>query len=181
MPSTLILSIMGPDRPGLVETLSGTLLARGANWTESRMSRLGNQFAGIVLISVPDDEVVALEHDLGELRARGLRVSVDSVRTPIEHPMRRTIRLEFTGQDRPGLVQKVAEAVATAGISIEELDTRCESAPWSGETIFRARAVLSAPSDMVVEALMQRFEAIANELMVEISVHELTSARPRLV
>jgi len=168
---------MGPDRPGLVEALSRTLTEHGANWMESRMACLGNQFTGIVLVAVPEDKVVGLEHDLGELRARGLRVNVDTVSAAGSAP-RRSIRLELTGQDRPGIVHEVAQALVAAGVSIEEMDTRCQSAPWSGESIFQARAVLSAPQSVDVEALMQAFEAIANELMVEITLHEFSSARP---
>lgn len=178
MPSTLILTIMGPDRPGLVEALSRTLAEYGANWMESRMACLGNQFAGILLVSVPEEKVVSLEHDLGHLRAKGLRVNVDTVAPGTVQP-KRAIRLELTGQDRPGIVHEVAEALVEAGASIEELDTRCESAPWSGETLFHARAVLSAPDDLDVDDLLARFESIANELMVEITLHELASARPQ--
>lgn len=178
MPSTLILTIMGPDRPGLVEALARALGGHGANWMESRMACLGNQFTGILMVSVPFENVVALEHDLGDLRAKGLRVSVDTVAAAAIAP-KRTIRLELTGQDRPGIVQEVAETLVGSGISIEELDTRCESAPWSGEMLFHARALLSAPHELDVDELIGRFESIANELMVEITLHELTSARPR--
>lgn len=180
MPSTLILSVMGPDRPGLVDALSRTLAEHGANWVESRMTCLGNQFAGMLLITVPFEKVVALEHDLGDLRSQGLRVNIDTVGKPApEAPPARTIRLELMGQDRPGIVRDVAGALVEAGVSIEELETRCENAPWSSDRIFRARAVLSAPVALDVDALMARFDAIANAQLVEITLHEVTSARPR--
>ncbi len=179
MPSTLILTVMGPDRPGLVEALSRTLSEHGANWMESRMSCLGNQFAGILLVSVPYEKVVALEHDLGDLRSQGLRVNIDAVGKPAQAAPARTVRLELMGQDRPGIVREVARALVEMGVSIEEMETRCESAPWSAEKIFHARAVLSAPPALDVDDLLAKFDAIANELLIEITLHELSSARPR--
>ena len=52
--ASLILTIVGPDRPGLVRALSEAVAARGGSWLESRMARLAGQFAGIVLVEAPE-------------------------------------------------------------------------------------------------------------------------------
>ena len=75
MPVSLALTVTGPDKPGLIEALSSTLATHGANWQESRMATLGGQFAGIVLTSVPDDQLEPLQAALDGLCAQGLTVS----------------------------------------------------------------------------------------------------------
>ena len=44
--ATLVLTVIGRDRPGLVDTLSGVVAEHGGNWEESRMAHLADRFAG---------------------------------------------------------------------------------------------------------------------------------------
>ena len=50
----VVLTGMGPDRSGIVNTLSGFLLDCSANIEDSRMAVLGEQFAVILLASGED-------------------------------------------------------------------------------------------------------------------------------
>ena len=70
--ASLILTVVGPDRPGLVRALSEAVAARGGSWLESRMARLAGQFAGIVLVEAPE----SLLDDLRALESQGLRIVV---------------------------------------------------------------------------------------------------------
>jgi glycine cleavage system regulatory protein len=70
--AALILTVIGPDRPGLVRALSEAVAARGGSWLESRMARLAGQFAGIVLVDAPE----SLREDLRALEGQGLRITV---------------------------------------------------------------------------------------------------------
>ncbi len=54
----LVLTLIGPDRPGLVEAVAEPIAAHGGNWLESRMAHLAGQFAGIVLYRRRADAVV---------------------------------------------------------------------------------------------------------------------------
>jgi len=47
MPVSVVLTLIGDDRPGLVESVSEVLAAHGANWEQSRMASLAGKFAGI--------------------------------------------------------------------------------------------------------------------------------------
>jgi glycine cleavage system regulatory protein len=82
----------------------------------------------------------------------------------------------MTGQDRPGILREISHALVTCGISIEELETKCLSASWSGEVIFRATAELWVPADLPTERLREVLESLGNELMVDITLDEITSA-----
>ena len=52
--ATLVLTVVGDDRPGLVDALSGVIAAHDGNWEQSRMAHLAQKFAGILLVQVPD-------------------------------------------------------------------------------------------------------------------------------
>src|SRR5215208_771327 len=52
MLATLVMTVIGADRPGLVQMVAARVADHGGNWLESRMCRLGGQFAGILRIEV---------------------------------------------------------------------------------------------------------------------------------
>ena len=68
----LVLTVIGPDRAGLVESLSAAVVDNGGNWERSEMARLGGQFAGIVLVSMADDRLDAFTAQLDGLRTEGV-------------------------------------------------------------------------------------------------------------
>lgn len=167
MNAFLVLTLIGPDRPGLVEALSRTVADHGANWLESRMAHLAGQFAGMVRVSVPTERADELAAALRSLE--GLRVLVETANAaPAQDAP--VVVLELLGQDRPGIVREVSHALATRGVNVEELETECESAPMSGETLFRARARLRLPPELPVEALRETLEKLADELMVDVAI-----------
>ena len=47
MQTPLVMTIIGPDRTGLVESVARVVAGHGGNWLESRMCRLGGEFAPV--------------------------------------------------------------------------------------------------------------------------------------
>lgn len=172
MTTYLVLTVIGDDKPGLVETLSRTVTDHGGNWLESRMSRMAGRFAGIVRVGAPEDSVAPLIGALEELESRGLRVGCE--RSGPTRPDERStaVSLELVGADHPGIVRAVSEALARRGVNVEELSTECSDAPMSGESLFRATARLRLPSDLAVDDLRQELERVAQHLMVDLSLLE---------
>jgi len=174
MPSTLVLTVIGPDQPGLVESLSATVAEQGGSWESSRMARLAGQFAGILEVALPGENVDGLKAALVRLESRGLRVQVESAGEGAEWPTSRLLRLDLVGQDRPGIVREISGVLAAAGVNVVELSTECASAPMSGEMLFTATARLQAPSDQLIEGLRDRLETLAGELMVDVTLEDAT-------
>jgi glycine cleavage system regulatory protein len=173
MSVNLVLTIIGEDRPGIVERLSETVAAHEGNWLESRMSRLAGEFAGIVLVNAPEGRSRALVRALEELETRGLRVVVarsDAGDTPRGL---RGIRLELVGSDRPGIIRDISQALARRDVNVDELESECSPAPISGGMLFKARAQLRVPPDVDLEQLRADLEEIANDLMVDVSLDDL--------
>ncbi|MFO1352727.1 MAG: ACT domain-containing protein [Gammaproteobacteria bacterium] len=167
----LVLTMIGDDRPGLVDAVSGVITEHGGNWEESRMAHLANKFAGILLVSVADGRAHALAAALRGLQAAGLAVTVeDAADAPAASA--RSLDLELVGQDRPGIVHDIAHVLAAHRISIEDLETVTESASMAGGTLFRAKARLSVPAAVETSQLREVLEGLANELMVDIDLSE---------
>ena len=174
MQRMLVMTIIGQDRPGLVDSVAALVAEHGGNWLESRMSRLGGHFAGILRVEVPGENEPALVAALKKLESRGLTMVVHPDQpNPPAAPARQSV-LEIVGQDRPGIVREISHALASFGVNVEELETECASAAMSGETLFKARARLSIPESCDTAQVRQQLEKIAADLIVEISLADLT-------
>jgi glycine cleavage system regulatory protein len=174
MQRLLVMTVIGRDRPGLVDSVASLVAEHGGNWLESRMSRLGGQFAGILRVEVPSENEPALVAALKKLDAQGLTVVVHPDQPKPPAASARQTLLEIVGQDRPGIVRQISHVLASFGVNVEELQTECASAAMSGETLFKARARLSLPETCSATEVRQKLERIAEDLIVEISLAELT-------
>jgi glycine cleavage system regulatory protein len=171
MRTSLVLTVIGDDKPGIVEQISDCVAAAGANWEESSMARLAGKFAGLLRVSVPSERAAGLAADLRALSASGLAVVVEGSHLPEPAPSQH-LHLSVVGNDRPGIVRDLARTLAGHQVNIEELDTSVSSAPMSGEPLFRADASLRVPAGVTVDQLRQVLEALAGELMVDLTVGE---------
>src|SRR5271165_7085566 len=104
----LVMTIIGPDRTGLVESVARVVAGHGGNWLESRMCRLGGEFAGILRIHVPEQNRAALLSALKKLETQGLSVvaSTDDPQARIA-AAGKLIRLDLVGHDRPGIIREI--------------------------------------------------------------------------
>jgi glycine cleavage system regulatory protein len=169
--ASFVLTVLGDDRPGLVSAISAPISAHGASWERSQLSRLEGKFAGIVLVSVPNHRADDLVAELTALTTEGLHVVVERSDEVVDDGSVR-LSLELLGADRPGIVAEISSALAERDVSIEELSTDVRDAPMAGGALFEARAVLKAPLSASTEELREVLEAIADELMVDLTLSD---------
>ena len=167
------MTVIGPDRTGLVESVARIVAEHGGNWLESRMSRLGGEFAGILRIELPHEKRQPLLDALQKLQGAGLTVVVrpDDTQAPVATG--RQTKLEIVGHDRPGIVREITHALARAGVNVEEFSSEVVSAPMSGETFSRPPPDLQLPERCDLAALKAELEKIAADLLVDVSFVEL--------
>jgi glycine cleavage system regulatory protein len=168
MLESLVVTLIGADRPGIVARLAAIAADNGAGWEESKMARLAGRFAGIVRLEVQSEDIDALENALAVLRDDGIRFTVErGSQTPAAAEI---IAVELVGHNRRGIVRNISTAMAKHQVSIEKLDTEIESASMSGESLFRAQLQLRLPEGVDLDALRADLEAIADDLMVDLRV-----------
>ena len=173
MPIPLVMTIISPDRTGLVESVARVVAEHGGNWLESRMCRLGGEFAGILRIEIPADKKSALLDALQQLQANGLLIVVRADQIASTAVSGKQTKLEIIGADRPGIVREITAALARASVNVEEFSSEVVSAPMSGETLFKASIRLQLPDHCDVAALKKDLEKIAADLLVDVSFANL--------
>lgn len=167
MSKSLVLTVIGKDRPGIVNRLSDVGQRFGANWAGSRMAGLAGQFAGIVHFQVPDENVEPLATALRALGSADLVVVIAEDEASAVPIPQRIVRLELVGNDRPGIVRDLSGCLAKRGVSIEELHTEFVSAPMSADPLFKVNALLAVPAGLLDAELKRELEALATEMMVD--------------
>ena len=174
MLTSLVITVIGPDRPGIVSAVSDKAVEFGANWTDSLMANFAGQFAGIVQLQVPTQHCEALMAALRTLESPGMRIAVAKGAnaeggrpTVVRH-----LKLDLVGNDRPGIIHSNSSQLARRGISIEKLKTEVVSGAWSGEQMFQMNARLLVPASLDTDELRSGLESLANELMVDITIDD---------
>jgi glycine cleavage system regulatory protein len=171
MQTHLVLTVIGRDRPGLVSAVSETIAAGGGNWLDTRMASLSGQFAGMLLVAIASEKADALAASLRKLEAQGLRFIIEKSDEP-PPAVGRTVLLELVGLDRPGIIRDISHVLASQNVSIAELESDRVSGSFSGEAMFKAKARLTLPDGLPVEELRVSLEALADELMVDLSLDD---------
>jgi glycine cleavage system regulatory protein len=175
MYSYLIMTIIGADRPGLVQLVASRVADHGGNWLESRMCHLGGQFAGIARVEMPADRVAALRQALQQLEADGLRVTVDAGAGSAPVVPGTAATIDLVGNDRPGILRNITSVLAAHGVNVEELSSECGSAPMGGGNLFQARVRVSVPPSVRLEAVRADLEKIAADLMVDLTLRPVAA------
>ena len=167
---SLVVTLIGADRPGLVNALAECAADCGANWLDSSMAQLAGKFAGIVRLEIAEADAGKLEAALGELEVEGLRLTIERGVSHGDGVSRRPTKLELVGHDRPGIVREISAVLARHGASIQKLQSACENASFSGEPLFRASIEVQVPASVEPASLKAELETLANELMVDLNL-----------
>jgi len=162
----LVLTVIGDDRPGIVEQLATAISSHHGNWLESSMAHLAGKFAGIVEVSVDSDHLDPLNAALEDLP--GLRVTAEETGGDLPSATGQHLTLSLVGHDRIGIVREVSQVLAQHGVNVEALNTFTASAPMSAEILFHADADLLAAATADIDALRRSLEALSDDLMVDI-------------
>ncbi|CAN7547335.1 amino acid-binding protein [Phenylobacterium sp. LjRoot219] len=167
--ATLILSVIGSDRPGLTQALAAAVLSAGGNWLESHLSQLGGLYVGSVLVELEADSLEKLRAAVRDVDAQGLEVRIaPAVQGP--GAAGDVVQFSLVGQDRPGIVHQVTGILSGLDANIEAFDTRISVEPHSGAPLFHMEARLRLPPTLQAEAVQAALEEISAEIMVDISL-----------
>jgi len=172
MDTNIILTLTGADRIGIVEEVTGLLLNLGGNVEVSHMAHLASEFAILMLVSLPSEQLDGLETDLQSLIAQGYKVTTTQTRqTDAQaHPGWRPYRIEVRGADQEGIVYEVASAMRQQGINIESMDMQVVEAPVSGSPLFNMKGLVAVPPSLASQPWEAALINVGNRLNVDITV-----------
>jgi glycine cleavage system regulatory protein len=161
MKKFIVASAVGKDRPGFVNRITHAIKELGGNIEMQRSAQMADEFALITLFSVEGghDQVRAASARLVALAGDDLLVTARPAMadTATRPAGALPAELQASGADQPGIIETVTLLLYQHDINIESMDFDTESAPFTGEALFRMTARLAVPSDTDVEKLRQEF------------------------
>jgi len=166
----IILTAVGPDRPGLVGELTGHLHTAGANIVDTRMVNLRGRFAVIMLVEVPSASSIqpaldaATRMGLWSHTEEATDLGTQSAKPGIP------FKLKTYSLDQPGLVHRISDVLRTHGVNIEDLSARQESAAFAGDPLFTMEMRLSVPSTVSVKKLRGDLEAVCDQVNADLDL-----------
>jgi glycine cleavage system transcriptional repressor len=170
------LSAIGKDRPGIVAEVSGLIYESGGNLEDSRMTRLGEQFALLILLSGTGEE---FHHRLSTgCKRLEWEKHLSIFLTPIEdfggkpcagEPIE-IYELSTTGLDRMGIVYQVSRLLADQGVNIADMQTKATPSPESGTPLFTMKIFLEVPTKIPPQALLEKLNRLGEELAIDINL-----------
>ena len=164
----LVITFMGKDQPGLVESIAAVIAEEGGSWLESRMCHLSPQFAGVLRVLIKSENEAGLTERLLKLKDSGLSITIESAPHDDSAQERSTASIQVVGNDRVGIVSEIAQALASQKVNIEDLHTELTTAPMSGDPIFTLNGQVSLPEGLSTEDVRRKVEAVADDLNTEV-------------
>ena len=168
MQVSLIITILGPDKPGLVTALSETINKFGASWTESRMAHLAGKFAGLLQISLPTENLEPQTQAINALETDTFKIHIEQANSDVNKP-EKILKLELLGQDRPGIIHDITQQLAKLEVNIEELESHIREASMSGEILFCAELTLGLPANITTNEVQDILEEMSDQFMIDIN------------
>lgn len=169
--TTLILTVAGADRPGLVAAVAHVVEAHGGNWENSSLAELAGTFAGVIEVSVATERTDELQDALRGLQGQGLLTLAVLTGSPADTDTEdQMLEIRVLGNDRSGIVREVSNVLSAHDLSIEELATETRDAAMAGGRLFEASVIARVPASVDLDALRRDLERIATEIQVDITL-----------
>lgn len=168
--TTLILTVAGADRPGLVAAIADVVDAHGGNWENSQLAELAGTFAGVIGVSVAPDRVEELQralHGLDGLLTVTVHTGADAASAGSDESQ---VSLSVLGNDRPGIVRDISRVLSTHALSIDSMSTETRDAAMAGGRLFESTVTATVPASADLDALRSDLEQLATEIQVDITL-----------
>jgi glycine cleavage system regulatory protein len=161
----VILTVLANDKPGITEVLAQKIEQYQGNWLESRMATMAGKFAGIIRVEIDEQKAPELQKNLQTLRDTGLSIQFELGETPDEPTDIHSV--EVVGNDRPGIIREVTEALSPIGVNVIDLQTEVEPASMSGGNLFRASIKYTIKEGQPLQSVTEALEDLSPDLMVD--------------
>jgi glycine cleavage system regulatory protein len=173
---SLVFTIIGDDRPGLIETISTIVNTHSANWLGSSMAQLGGKFAGMIEVAGQPEQLSKLSASLMELTNNGLAVVIEKAVTSTAHNRQETQTISLFGLDRPGIIQEISRALAARDFNILDLKTEITRAAMTGDPMFDGQVVIEGCNDVQSEGLTEILDKLSIQLGIDIELIDKSQA-----
>lgn len=168
--TSLIVTVVGRDRPGIVRQISDCVQGTLVNWADSRMNHFAGHFAGTIHLQMAPKDATTVSAALQGLTSEGLQVQVARSDAPPLAFGNRMLKVEFSGPDRPGIIRELSASLAERSVSIYDLHTEILHPAESDQHLFKVQALLVVPENLADGALRELLEKLASQMMMDVAL-----------
>ena len=176
MQNQIIMTLIGTDQVGIVDTVTKSVLEYHGNIEESKMARLSGEFVMLLLISVPARNIDDMKTSLSELNKKGFHVFLKQTKAErtIKYDGCLPYKITVSGADHEGIINSITHCLAEKNINIELLDTNTSAAPMSGTQLFTMIAIVIVPPQLSYHSWSEHLTKIADSMNVNIDISPYT-------
>ena len=168
MGSTLVLTALGTDQPGLIAKLSQVINDNDCNIEDSRMSVLGGEFAILMQISGNWDRLAKLENLLKKLQdTTGLSINTKRSEGRQDILGKVPYTVEVVSIDHPGIVYQLAEFFSQRAINVHDMTTGSQAAAHTGTPVFTLEMTVEIPANTHIAELREEFIDFCEQLNLD--------------
>ena len=174
--SHLVISALGKDRPGIVNQLSKAIYELQCNISDSRMTVLGGEFAILLMIDGPWNQLAKLEDQVPELQEK-LDLTITTKRTEARAAEANLLPygVDVVSLDHPGIVYSLASFFSDKNINIEDMTTSSYAAAHTGTPMFSVRMNIGIPADLQIAVLRDEFMDFCDSMNIDAVLEPIKS------
>ncbi len=168
MSQLIVISAIGSDRRGAVQDLSQSILNSGGNILESRMTRLGKEFAMLALVEGNWHALGKLEQALAKLETEaGLTISMTQTEKAPIAAENLPYAVDVISLDQQGIVFELSRFLSSRDIDISEVSTRSYAAAHTGAPMFAVQMNIGIPASLSIAQLREDFLELSDSLNLD--------------
>ena len=171
----LLLTGAGKDRVGIVKDITGLIFDEEGNIADSRMSKLRQNFALMILVELPEENIGSFKQKIKASRETyGIHLEATDVYEENEkngETQDQKIMIELVGDDQPGIVYNLTQHLAGKNANIDKIDTFSYIAPMGGITLFRVKTLVTLNKSVGFDEFKEGLKALEGPLLVSIKVY----------
>jgi len=176
MKSFYLLTAFGKDRPGIVAAVTGAVFHLGGNIEDASMTRLGGEFAMMLVVGLPRTAAGPrlVKSLVGLQQSLQLTMSAKPVAQALAHSRRQagaTHLISVYGTDRPGIVFRVARALAERRVNITDLNTKILER--SGKPLYVMLLEVQIPSRAKARTLESALRRLGRALRLDVTLQDI--------
>ena len=171
----LLVTGAGRDRIGIVKDITGLIFDEDGNIADSRMTKLEQNFALMVLVEIPEKNIDSFKERIRKSREQfAIHLDANEVYEPPEKTLEiedYKVFIELVGDVLPVIVYTLTQHLASQGVNIDSIDTFSYSAPMGGTTLFKVKSKVTVNKIIDFEKFRNSLKSLESSLVVSINVY----------
>lgn len=179
MKKTVVVTAIGKDRPGIVAAVSRVFFETGCNIEDSSMTILGNDFAMILMVTLPPKSTpTLLDRKIAPVRKKmGLAIALRPLQTAELKSNKPEngipCMISVYGTDKPGIVYMISDFLAKNKVNITDVETKIISPDEN--TVYVMMLEVNVPAEMKITRFSEALSTLAKKLSVDITINPIES------